>query len=95
MSDPIARAHILGTTVWDFIADTQAGNAEAYAAESLRGAANGLLFDEDARKSDAPIVKEGNRLAHAVLAFLHADYTPAAFRRLERASRNWEEFRIS
>jgi hypothetical protein len=64
LSDPIARAHILGTTVWDFIADRHAGKGEAYA-ESLRGAANGLLFDEAARKSDAPIVKEGNRLAHA------------------------------
>jgi hypothetical protein len=94
MTDPIQRAHILDTTVWDFLADMHAGKAETYA-ESLRVTANALLFDKDARKSDAPIVKEGNRLAHAVLAFLHADCTPAAVKRLERGSRNWEEFRVS
>ena len=90
MSDPVNRAHIFGTAVWDFLADTHAGLSPDK--ENLRAAANSFLFDEDARKSGLPFVREANMLAHAVLAFLAADGTPEAFRSLGRASRRFESF---
>jgi hypothetical protein len=93
LSDPVSRAETLGLAVWDFIAD-RAHKNEAER-EGLHDAANALLFDDAARKSDAPIVMQGRRLAHAVLAWGFGDWSPEGFKRLERASRTFEEFRIS
>jgi hypothetical protein len=88
-------AENVGLQIWDFINESHRAEKNEGERETLRSAANAFLFDADVRKSDEPIVRHASALAHAVLDWLLADATPEGFKRLERASRKYEEFRIS
>jgi hypothetical protein len=94
MTDPNQAAETLALAVWDFLSayhhDAASVTEEDWAA--IRTAA--FKFSREVRPLDMWQVTYGRRLAGAVLVFADDD-PPENLRALERASRKFEELRIS
>ncbi|MFZ0229923.1 MAG: hypothetical protein WA285_01625 [Mycobacterium sp.] len=93
MSDPIQAAERLATEVWDFLSEHHVtGSATEKQRAAIRATA--FKFSREVKSGDEWQVAYGRRLAGAVLAWAN-DPHPENIKALERASRRYEEYRLT
>lgn len=94
MSDQNQAADALALCAWDIIADYR--NDPASVTDEVKGRlrTGAFRFSRSLKSSDDWQVSYGRALAAAVIAWV-TDDSPETFKALERASRRYEEQRIS
>jgi hypothetical protein len=95
-SDPVHAAGRLALAVWDFLADIHHAAGLVTVTEETRDAirAEAFRFSREVKSGDEWQIAYGRRLASAVLVWADAG-TEESLKAVERASRQYEELRIS